>query len=216
MITLPRSAARILPSDLLRNPPRRADRMGMPALQEKRWTALEVQGMQDADPHHRYQVVDGELLVSPGPRRMHQKCVVELVGILRDYLDKWDVGDLLAGPGEVIPDEYTGMQPDVFVIPLVDGEPPEDWDTNGRLLLAIEVLSPSTARFDRVRKRPKYQSMGATYWIVDTDARVVEEWLPSAMQPSVYAERVEWSPAGADESLTIDLAAFFRKVFRER
>jgi Uma2 family endonuclease len=191
--------------------------MAMPAVQDKRWTAPEVQAMQEADPHRRYQVVDGELLVSPGPRRLHQKCVVELVRILGDYLDSWSAaGDLLAGPGEVIPDEHTGMQPDVFVIPLVDGEPPEDWDTNGRLLLAIEVLSPSTARFDRVKKRPKYQEMGAFYWIVDTDARVVEEWLPSAAQPSVLAERVEWRPRGTEQPLVIDIPSFFRKVFRER
>ena len=191
--------------------------MVMPAVQDKHWTASEVQAMQEADPHHRYQVVDGELHVSPGPRRLHQKCVVELVRILGDYLDSWSAaGDLLAGPGEVIPDEHTGMQPDVFVIPLVDGESPQDWDTNGRLLLAIEVLSPSTARFDRVMKRPKYQEMGALYWIVDTDARVVEEWLPSASQPSIHAERVEWRPQGAEEPLVIDVPAFFRKVFRER
>lgn len=190
--------------------------MAMPAVQDKRWTALEAQTMQDSDPHHRYQVVDGELLVSPGPRRLHQKCVVELVGILREYLEAWDVGDLLAGPGEVIPDEHTGMQPDVFVTPLIDGEPAEDWDTNGRLLLAIEVLSPSTARFDRVNKRPKYQAMGAIYWIFDGDARVVEEWLPSAAQPTIQAERVEWKPAGAAEPLVLDIPAFFRKVFRER
>ncbi len=189
--------------------------MGMPALQEKRWTALEVDAMQEADPSHRYQVVDGELLVSPGPRRIHQKAVVELIGQLREYLERWEVGDLLAGPGQIIPDEYTGVQPDVFVIPLVDGQAPEDWDTNGRLLLAVEVLSPGTARFDRVKKRPKYQSMGAVYWIVDTDARVVEEWLPDAMQPHVQPDRVEWRPEGAGEAFVLDLVAFFRKVFRE-
>ena len=190
--------------------------MGMPALQDRRWTALEVDAMQEADPSHRYQVVDGELLVSPGPRRVHQRSVVELLRLLGDYLDTWDVGDLLAGPGQVMPDEYTGVQPDVFVIPLIDGWPPEDWDTNGRLLLAIEVLAPSTARFDRVKKRPKYQSMGAVYWIIDTDARVVEEWLPDAAQPHIQPDRAEWRPEGAGAPFLLDIVSFFRKVFRER
>jgi Uma2 family endonuclease len=190
--------------------------MGMPALQEKRWTAREVQGMQDADPRHRYQVVDGELLVSPAPKPVHQLCVVELIRRLGAYLDNWDVGDLLAGPGEVVPDAHTAMQPDVFVTPSVGGMPPDDWNTNGRLLLAIEVLSPSTARFDRVKKRPKYQAMGAVYWIVDTDARVVEAWLPNATQPDIHAERVAWQPEGAGEPFVLDLSGFFRKVFRER
>ena len=101
----------------------------------------------------RYQVVDGELLVSPGPRRIHQKAVVELIGRLREYLDRWEVGDLLAGPGQIIPDEYTGVQPDVFVIPLVDGQAPEDWDTNGRLLLAVEVVDTDARRVEAGRCR---------------------------------------------------------------
>lgn len=189
--------------------------MRMPALQENRWTAEQVRAMQDRDPHHRYQVVDGDLLVSPSPALRHQACVVELIYQFAGYIARWRSCELFAGPGEVSPDEHTVVQPDVFVTALSDGKPAESWETSGPLLLAIEVLSPSTARFDRVRKRAKYLSMGAEYWIVDLDARVIEVWRPGSAQPTVEDRRAEWTAPEASEVLTLELEPFFRRVFRE-
>ena len=188
--------------------------MAMPQTLDRHWTAAEVQAMQDRDPSHRYQVVDGELLVSPGPSRPHQRCVGHLLRLVAVYVEQWQFGETLMGPGQVLPDANTEMQPDVFVIPPDDDDASSAWDTKGRLLLACEVLSPSTARFDRVRKRPKYQSMGAVYWIFDMDARVVEAWLPDATQPTVYHAELRWQPDGVPEPLVIDLESFFRKVVR--
>jgi Uma2 family endonuclease len=189
--------------------------MGMPALQEKRWTAEEVRAMQDQDPRHRYQVVDGELLVSPSPVVRHQACVTELVYLFVHYLRSSLACEVLAGPGEVSPDAYTVVQPDLFVNALHDGRRADSWDASGPLLLAIEVLSPSTARFDRVKKRDKYLAMGAEYWIVDLDARVFEVWRPGSPQPEIEDRRVEWTAPDATEALTLELDPFFRRVLRE-
>ena len=195
--------------------PRRADDMGMPALQEKRWTAEEVRAMQDQDPHHRYQVVDGELLVSPSPVMRHQACFTELVYLFVHYLRSSLACEVFAGPGEVSPDPYTVVQPDVLVNALQDGRRAESWDTSGPLLLAIEVLSPSNARFDRVQKRGKYLAMGAEYWIVDLDARVFEVWQPGSPQPVIEDRQVEWTAPEAGDALTLKLDSFFRRVLRE-
>jgi len=189
--------------------------MGMPALQENRWTAEQVRAMQDRDSYHCYQVVDGELLVSPSPALRHQACVVELIYRFAGYIARWQSCELFAGPGEVSPDEHTVVQPDVFVTALNEGKPAASWETSGPLLLAIEVLSPSTARFDRVRKRAKYLSMGAEYWIVDLDARVVEVWHSGSAQPTIEDRRAEWVAPEASEALTLELEPFFRRVFRE-
>jgi Uma2 family endonuclease len=189
--------------------------MAMPQTLEKRWTAAEAQALQEQDPSHRYQVVDGELLVSPGPARPHQRCVKELLLLLDTYVKRWGVGEVLMGPGEVVPDDFTTMQPDLFVIPIGDAEHLGDSSDLRRLSLACEVLSPSTARFDRVKKRPKYQSMGATYWIVDMDARVVESWLPEATQPTIHDAEVRWQPDSAPDPFVLDLVVFFTKVHRE-
>jgi Uma2 family endonuclease len=189
--------------------------MAMPQTLEKRWTAAEAQALQEQDPSHRYQVVDGELLVSPGPGSRHQRCVKLLILALDPYVERLKCGELFMGPGEVVPDDFTTMQPDVFVIPIGDAEHLGDLRDLRRLSLACEVLSPSTARFDRVKKRPKYQSMGATYWIVDMDARVVECWLPQATQPTIHDAEVRWQPEGAPEPFVLDLVTFFTKVHRE-
>ena len=63
--------------------------------------------------------------------------------------------------------------------------PPREWTDVKELLLAVEVLSPSTARADRERKRVIYQSEGVlAYWIVDARARRVELWRARARSRS--------------------------------
>jgi Uma2 family endonuclease len=80
------------------------------------------------------------------------------------------------------------------------------------LLLAIEVLSPSTARYDRITKRRLYQELQIEYWIVDLDARVIERWRPGDERPEMLADRIEWVVPGHAVTWTLDLEAFFAAV----
>ncbi|MCC7131363.1 MAG: Uma2 family endonuclease, partial [Gemmatimonadales bacterium] len=81
--------------------------------------------------------------------------------------------------------------------------------------LAVEILSPSTARHDRITKRRRYQQAGIpTYWIVDVDAGVVEVWTAAAAQPVVAERTVEWQPDAALPPLVIDLERYFRLEWR--
>jgi Uma2 family endonuclease len=83
------------------------------------------------------------------------------------------------------------VQPDVFVIE--PGQQVRDWVDVERLALAAEVSSPSTARGDRVKKRPTYQRHGVrTYWIVDDDARLVEVWHPGDERPAIVTDVLTW------------------------
>ena len=62
-------------------------------------------------------------------------------------------------------------------------------------LLAVEVLSPSTARADRTVKRRLYQRAGVPeYWIVDLEARLVERWRPADERPEVLTDTLTWRP----------------------
>jgi len=80
-------------------------------------------------------------------------------------------------------------------------------------ILVIEVLSPSTARFDRQIKRRWFQRVGiAEYWIVDPDARQVERWRPDDVRPEVLDESIEWHPTAASEPLRVDLVAMFAEI----
>jgi Uma2 family endonuclease len=89
----------------------------------------------------------------------------------------------------------------------------ETLDDVRRLLLAVEVLSPSTARADRVRKRALYRDEGVPeYWMVDLDARTFERTKPADDRPEVLAERVVWMPEDVREPLVIELVAYFAAV----
>jgi len=84
------------------------------------------------------------------------------------------------------------------------------------LLLAVEVLSPSSARNDRGHKRRYYQRNGLPeYWIVDLDSRLVERWRPDDTRPEVLTETLEWRPQGSAAPLVIELHTLFMEALGE-
>ena len=184
--------------------------MGMPAVQDRRWTAAEVRAIPNDG--KRYEVVDGELLVSPGPAWSHQAAVFFLQRALHDYVRAENVGFVLAGPADIEPDDYTLVEPDVFVVPLTSGKRPRHWREANKLLLAAEVLSPGSRRHDRVVKRDLYRRLGAVYWIVDLDAGLLERWMPEDLRPEILTDNVEWHAEGASQPVRINLDELFREA----
>ena len=80
--------------------------------------------------------------------------------------------------------------------------------------MAVEIVSPGSARTDRVRKRELYQHEGIPeYWIVDPDARLIERWRPEDSRPEILADRIGWQPAGPTEPMMIELSEFWNEVF---
>jgi Uma2 family endonuclease len=159
---------------------------------------------------NRYEVVHGELLVTPAPGFMHQWVVLELASRLREYTHRTGMGAVLASPADISWSPDTLVQPDLFVADLAQARA-RAWSAITRLLLVVEVLSPSTARADRFAKRRLYQEAGVPlYWIVDADARAAEAWTPGATSPAVERERLLWRPEGAAKPFTLALDALFR------
>jgi Uma2 family endonuclease len=185
--------------------------MAMPALAPRLWTAAEVQALPD-DPSHRYECVDGELLMSPTPRMVHQSAVFVLAMLLEGLVRPRGLGAVFVAPSEWVLDPRTLVQPDIHVVALADGHRPRTDEERGHPLLFVEVLSPSTARFDRVVKRGRYQRADIEYWIVDLDSRLVERWLPGDERPSIHAEQLAWQPGGASEPFMIELEPYFTEV----
>ena len=146
---------------------------------------------------NRYEVVAGELLVSPAPRDRHQLIILRLVLALADYLRPLGLVELIrTAPADITwgapPEDAEDLvQPDVFVIE--PGQRVRDWVDVERLALAVEVASPSTAHGDRVVKRPNYQRHGVgTCWIVDDDAGLVEVWHPADDRPAIVTDVLTW------------------------
>jgi len=174
------------------------------------WTVEEMWQLPETG--DRTEVIDGILLVTPSPRWVHQYAVVELLVLLKDYLTRTGVGYVMASPADLRLRDRTVVQPDVYVMSPVDGRRPRTWDGIRHLMLAVEVLSPSTASRDRGVKRRLYQEHADEYWIVDLDARLIERWRPEDTRPEVLDAVLEWRPAGAGEPLMLDVPAYFREV----
>ncbi len=190
---------------------RRAEQlMGMPQTAPE-WTAEMVRALPDDG--KRYEVIDGELFVTPAPRLLHQRAVGEILFALREYVRRHHLGEALSSPADIEFDPKTLVQPDVFVAPLFEGRRPHSWKEVQGLVLAVEVLSPSTARADRVVKRRRYQQAAVPeYWVFDLDAGLVERWRPGDQRPELLSDALSWQPLPSAEALTIDLAAFFSEV----
>ena len=173
-----------------------------------RWTLAEVNALPSDG--NRYELVDGELLVSPAPRLWHQVVLKRLYDMINPYVS--EMGDHLCLPlaVDVSFEEEQVMQPDLLVMPLLPGgRVPERFTDVGRLLLAVEVLSPSTEWYDRVVKRTAFQPHVPEYWVVDPDRERVERWRPGDAEPEVCTGTMSWHPMERLAPLTLDLTALF-------
>ncbi len=185
----------------------------LPDFSRNDWTIDDIRALPEDG--NRYEVIDGELLMTPSPTWLHQRAVRRLSRLLETYAESINL-ECMSAPAEVAFSRRRVVEPDVFVVPLVEGKLASRFEEVGRLTLVVEVISPSSARSDRYKKRHLYQSEGVPeYWIVDADARYVERWRPSDEEPEVLIETLEWKPLENEPPLVIDLAALFRKVYGE-
>jgi Uma2 family endonuclease len=174
------------------------------------YTADMVRAMPDDG--NRYEVVYGELLVTPAPRWWHQELAFRLAKAIDAYLETEPVGRVVMSPADISWGPDVLVQPDVFVAPARELATLE-WANVQTLLLVAEVLSPSTARADRILKRRRYQEARVPcLWLVDGDAQLVEVWTPDDRFPHFERERLVWHPAGAGSAFTLALEALFRPI----
>jgi len=182
--------------------------MAMPEA-TRRWTREMVLALPDDG--NRYELFDGELLVTPAAIPRHQLAAQRLFQYLAPYVKTNRLGEVFALPADLDLGGDQLSQPDVFVIPSL---PPSllSWRNTPNPILIVEVISPGSARGDRLVKRRRFQSIGIPeYWIVDVDGRVIERWRPADERPEILDTRLEWRPAEGVEPLVIDLPRFFEE-----
>ena len=206
-VTGPRALPRNLIDGPLPSPAAEPSLMGMPQPAE-RWTADLVRSLPDDG--QRYELISGILVVTPAPRRTHQLVVGELYLRLREWLGAHPELEVVFAPADIALGEDEILQPDLFVVRNRPGQPAREWSDVRELALVIEVLSPSTAHYDRHLKRKRYQRAGVPeYWIVDAEARQVERWCPGDEAPEVLTEQLRWSPVAGGPAHVLDLRKFF-------
>jgi Uma2 family endonuclease len=123
----------------------------------------------------RYEIVDGMLFAEPSPRRAHQKAVGNLFAILHAHVRAHGLGEVYVAPFDVILDPRTTVVPDLVFVTGERLDIVAERGVEAAPDLLVEVLSPGTARRDRVRKLNAYTRHGVRhYWLVDADAKTVE------------------------------------------
>ena len=125
------------------------------------FTVADLEGMPDDG--RRYELIDGELLVSPAPGWAHQAVVLALAVLLdRACPAEFRV---LPAPFAVRPDKFNEVQPDVLVARYTDLT--ED-DLPRAPVLAVEVISPTSRLRDAHLKKAVYARLGSpSFWLVD-------------------------------------------------
>ena len=124
---------------------------------------------------NRYEILEGELYMTPSPEYVHQLVLFRLVTILWSYIGPRELGQLLFAPMDVLLSEINIVQPDLLF--LAHGKIPPASAKNIQVApdLVVEVLSPTSVDQDRVHKKRIYARHGVSeYWIVDPDNRTFE------------------------------------------
>jgi len=189
--------------------------MSMPILRPRRWTTEAVRRLIDErhEKSPRYELVDGELLVTPAPTHRHQRIILRLAMRLQAYLIRHAIGEVFLGPAELKLATGEIYEPDLFVVPAAGGRNPPMSDSLIRPLLVSELLSPGSSRHDRITKRRSFQRNSVPeYWVIDGDAQTFEIWHPIDERPALIDDRLVWTPVSGIEAFELDLREFFASV----
>ncbi len=157
---------------------------------------------------NRYELLDGELIVTNSPVPRHQVLVLRISMALGQYVQAHHLGALWPG-GDVHFDRRNLLIPDVLFALGPEMLRLKTWRELPDPTLAVEVLSPSSARHDRGRKRERYMDRVKEYWIVDPDAQLIEVWRPGDARPEVVRDTLTWQPVADVPGLMVRVTDLF-------
>ena len=119
----------------------------------------------------RYELIEGELIPMPSPKKIHQRLILDLSWILR-RLEGMGLGELFIAPFDVILSPTNVVQPDLIFVLTARAHIITEDNIRGAPDLVVEILSPSTAGYDRTTKRNLYARHAVReYWLIDPYAK---------------------------------------------
>ena len=127
------------------------------------------------DDGKQYEVIDGELFVTPAPTPRHQEILGELLFRLHTHVEANSLGKVYPGRVDIVFDQHTVVQPDVLFISNARLGIVKEEAIEGAPDLVVEVLLPSTFYKDLRPKMTAYSQFGVQeYWIVDPEKQTIE------------------------------------------
>jgi Uma2 family endonuclease len=172
------------------------------------WTYEEFARLPDDG--NRYEVIAGDVYVTPPPDTSHQEASARLFMELRDFATrKHGLGQVLYAPVAVVLSDGDYVEPDIVFLRSDHAHYRTRRAIEGPPDLVVEILSPTTSRRDRGLKRERYARFGVReYWIVDADRRRVEVYRlwDDADTPMIVADRLAWQPLEDGPVLELNVA----------
>jgi Uma2 family endonuclease len=145
----------------------------MSTLSTAKMTSEQFLMMGEDPPGVRFELVNGEIVVSPSPNSQHSAAVVNLVKLLGGYIDEHNLGQLLIELDTVLSGNTT-RRPDLLFVSRARAKIVREV-VHGAPDLCIEVISPTSATVDRVDKFALYAQSGVKYyWLIDPHAQMIE------------------------------------------
>lgn len=177
------------------------------ATENARWTRFDLERFPEDG--NRYEVLDGELLVTPQAAPNHQSVAMRLSYALYHYCEATLVGETV-GPGAVVWGKNE-LQPDIEILPVGSIRRGSEWEEFPAPMLVVEVLSPFAVsrRRDLDVKRIAYLTLGVPeYWVVDHENGQVHVW-SGGRAVKIVTDVLRWHPDPAIAPLEISLDKLF-------
>ena len=173
----------------------------------KRWTLAEVHSLPEDG--NKYELVRGELFVTPPPSGDHETIAARLTRIIDPYVDANRLG-FVYRPRAVVRYDDSEVEPDLMVsqqIPSVGGD--KAWNRAPTPILVVEIHSAYTRSRDVLQKRSLYMDAGiAEYWMIDPDRRTITS-VRTNVPNVVCTEQLTWNPPGVAAPLTFHVHRVF-------
>jgi Uma2 family endonuclease len=123
----------------------------------------------------RYEILDGDLVVTASPITRHQRVSRNLLVALDRHVREQELGEVFYAPIDVLLDRHTIVVPDLVFVSTARAPIVQHHGIVGAPDLLVEILSPSTAERDRDTKAKLYARFGVDhYWIVDAESEVLQ------------------------------------------
>jgi Uma2 family endonuclease len=163
------------------------------------------------DDGNRYEVIDGEVLVTPAPSPHHQMVASRLLRRMSDYVEGHALGFILPDVDVLFATGHF-LRPDLVFVPADRRDGITDRGIEVPPGLIVEIQSPTSGSIDRTRKPRRYGDFGVPeYWVADPIAREVLVWrfADGGREPEIRRGPFEWRPGGQLEPLVLDPVALF-------
>ena len=161
----------------------------------------------------RYQLLDGEMILAPSPTQKHQSLLANLYRLVYAFVAGADLGRVWFAPLDVVLSNHDVAQPDLMFVSNERAGIVTEGNVRGAPDLVVEILSPSTAGYDRGYKRSLYAQHGVReYWLVDPDVETVEVLVlgDQGLSPYQVFESDQTLESPLLDGLSLELEDLFR------